>query len=101
MKLGLITDIHEHVEFLQVALDRFRSEQVDQIVVIGDVFAMGERIEDTCRLLSQANAIGVWVITILGFALIPTTWFVRSTPQPCSTTWLPCGLVWMSAAGSG
>ena len=38
MKLGLITDIHEQVEFLQIALDRFRQEQVDQVVVIGDVF---------------------------------------------------------------
>ena len=60
MKLGLITDIHEHVEPLRVALGRFRSERVDQIVVIGDVFEMGEHIEETCRLLSEANAIGVW-----------------------------------------
>ena len=32
MKLGLITDIHEHVELLRIALDRFDQEQVDQIV---------------------------------------------------------------------
>lgn len=60
MKLGLITDIHEHVELLRVALDRFDHEQVDQIVVIGDVCEMGERIEETCRLLAEAGAIGVW-----------------------------------------
>ena len=60
MKLGLITDIHEHVEFLRLALDRFRAEQIDQVVVIGDVFAMGERIEETCQLLLDASAIGVW-----------------------------------------
>ncbi len=60
MKLGLITDVHEHVEFLRLALDRFDKEQVDQIVMIGDVFEMGERIDETCRLLAEASAIGVW-----------------------------------------
>ena len=60
MKLGLITDIHEQVEFLRLALDRFDKEQVEQIVMIGDVFETGERIEETCRLLTDANAIGVW-----------------------------------------
>jgi hypothetical protein len=60
MKLGLITDIHEQVESLCEALDRFRREQVDQVVVIGDVFETGERIEETCRLLANAGAVGVW-----------------------------------------
>jgi predicted phosphodiesterase len=60
MKLGLITDIHEQVEHLHSAIDRFRREQVDQVVVIGDLFQMGEQIEETCRLLAEANAIGVW-----------------------------------------
>ena len=60
MKIGLITDIHEHVEHLQTALDLFETEHVDQVVVIGDVFEMGKRIEETCRLLSDAKAVGVW-----------------------------------------
>ena len=60
MKLGLITDIHEQVELLRSALHRFDKERVDQVVVIGDVFEMGERIEETCRLLAEANGIGVW-----------------------------------------
>ena len=54
MKLGLLTDIHEHVENLRTALDRFRVEQVNQIVVIGDVFEMGHRIEETCRLTAHS-----------------------------------------------
>ena len=37
MKLGLITDIHEHVELLRLALDRFANNQVDQVVVIGNL----------------------------------------------------------------
>ena len=60
MKLGLITDIHEHVEMLRRALDRFDRERVDQIVMIGDVWEMGEQIEETCRLLADANVVGVW-----------------------------------------
>ncbi|GDY06662.1 hypothetical protein LBMAG52_01480 [Planctomycetia bacterium] len=60
MKLGLLTDIHEHVGHLQTALDCFKCEGVDQVVVIGDLFEQGHRIEQTCRLLAEANAIGVW-----------------------------------------
>ncbi|MBS0267262.1 MAG: metallophosphoesterase family protein [Planctomycetes bacterium] len=60
MRLGLITDIHEHVENLQAALDALRAENVDQIVMIGDVVAMTDRLEETCRLLADAQVIGVW-----------------------------------------
>lgn len=60
MRLGLITDIHEDVERLSSLLDHFRSDRVDQIVCIGDVFESGARIEPTCRLLADAGAIGVW-----------------------------------------
>jgi predicted phosphodiesterase len=60
MKLGLITDIHEQTHHLRTALSLFRKEDVEQVVVIGDVCEMGERIEETCRLLAEAKAIGVW-----------------------------------------
>jgi len=60
MKLGLITDIHEHVEHLRTALDRLRSAQVDQIVFIGDVIGKAQRVEETCRLLAEAQVAGVW-----------------------------------------
>lgn len=60
MKLGILTDIHEHVDYLQTALARFRREQVDQIVVIGDVFETGDQIDETCRLLGEAKVVGVW-----------------------------------------
>ncbi len=33
MKLGLITDIHEHVEHLRTALDQFRALGIDQVAV--------------------------------------------------------------------
>jgi len=60
MKLGLLTDIHERVELLRIALDHFHQEQVDRIVVLGDVFDTGKRIGETCRLLAESRAIGVW-----------------------------------------
>lgn len=60
MKLGLITDVHEHVEHLKSALDCFRQESVDQVVVIGDIFETGRRAVETCELLLESNAVGVW-----------------------------------------
>ena len=60
MKLGLITDVHEDIEHLQVALNCFRKANVDRIVMIGDVVAMTHRLEETCRLLAEADAGGVW-----------------------------------------
>lgn len=72
MKLGLVTDIHEHVGHLGTALARFRKERVDQVVVIGDVFLMGQQIEETCRLLAEARAIGVWGNHDYGMCAEPT-----------------------------
>ena len=72
MKLGLITDIHEHVELLRSALDQIKREQVDQIVMLGDVFEMGERMQETCELLSDAEVIGVWGNHDLGLCVDPS-----------------------------
>ena len=60
MKLGLLTDIHEHVDNLRAALGRFEEWNVDQVVVIGDVFKLGDRLEETCRRLQAVSVIGVW-----------------------------------------
>ena len=69
MKLGLITDVHEHVEHLREALDRLGREQVDQIVVIGDLFEMGGGILETCRLLAEAKAVGAAMLNRDGASL--------------------------------
>lgn len=60
MKLGLLTDIHEHVDHLESALDQLQDIGVDRIVVIGDIFEMGQRVDATVDLLAAANAMGVW-----------------------------------------
>ncbi len=60
MKLGLIADIHEHVGHLQECLRVLNAEGVDQIVMLGDVCELGQRLSPTCELLTAANAVGVW-----------------------------------------
>lgn len=72
MKLGLLTDIHEHVANLRSALANFRIHHVDQVVVIGDLFLEGRNIDETCRLLSEAQAIGVWGNHDYGLCVYPT-----------------------------
>lgn len=69
MKLGIITDIHEHVEALDAALSRFNSENVEQVITIGDLFETGEKIESTCQRLADVGAIGVWGNHDLGLCL--------------------------------
>ncbi|MFM2094362.1 MAG: hypothetical protein RIS70_1486, partial [Planctomycetota bacterium] len=60
MKLGLITDIHENVPALAAALRECRRSRVDRVVVLGDLFEYGHHIEETCSLLAEARAVGVW-----------------------------------------
>jgi hypothetical protein len=60
MRLGILADIHEEVEHLAMALERFRRERVDQAVVLGDVVCTGERIALTVELLRTADPVGVW-----------------------------------------
>jgi 3',5'-cyclic AMP phosphodiesterase CpdA len=60
MRLGIIADIHEHVELLRAALDDLKQREVDQVVFLGDLVETGERIEETCQLLADARVVGVW-----------------------------------------
>ncbi|MGE0756842.1 MAG: metallophosphoesterase [Pirellulaceae bacterium] len=72
MKLGLIADIHEHVEFLDAAIRVLKGQDVDQIVMLGDVFETGDRLRETCRLLADAGARGVWGNHDYGLSVDPT-----------------------------
>lgn len=69
MRLGLIADIHEAVDELAAALDVLRSEGADSYIVLGDIFEMGERIEETVELLSETGAQGVWGNHDFGFCV--------------------------------
>ncbi len=60
MKYGLIADVHEDLEFLEAALARFRREQVDRILFLGDLFETGSNVEAAARIMGEANVEGVW-----------------------------------------
>jgi Calcineurin-like phosphoesterase superfamily domain len=60
MKLGILADIHEQNDELRKAIDVLQQHGVERFVVLGDVFEMGKRIEETVRLLRQVEAVGVW-----------------------------------------
>jgi len=60
MKLGILADIHEQTDELRKAIDLLKLHGAERFVVLGDVFEMGKRIDDTVRLLQQVGAVGVW-----------------------------------------
>lgn len=60
MKIGILADIHECVIHLRSALQAFRENGVDQVVVLGDIFETGKYIDETVQLLRDVNAFGVW-----------------------------------------
>jgi predicted phosphodiesterase len=63
MLVGLVTDIHDHVEPLAHALELFRQRGVDQVITLGDscdAFTRHSRAAEVVALLRQANAVGVW-----------------------------------------
>ena len=60
MKVGIITDIHEHVGDLRLALAACDRHRVDRIICLGDVFQTGEAIHETVALLAERRIPGVW-----------------------------------------
>jgi predicted phosphodiesterase len=60
MKIGILADIHEHLVHLRAAHKAFQECRVDKILVLGDLFNSGERIQETINILSEAGAVGVW-----------------------------------------
>ncbi|WP_254508858.1 metallophosphoesterase family protein [Anatilimnocola floriformis] len=81
MKLGLITDIHEEVDNLRAALARLKAERVDKIVMIGDVALLGEHLTETCRLLTEAHAVGVWGNHDYGLCVDPSPELQQKHPR--------------------
>jgi predicted phosphodiesterase len=72
MKLGLITDIHEHAANLRAALGRLEHENVDEIILLGDIAESGLALDDTCGLLCDAGIRGVWGNHDFGLCVDPT-----------------------------
>jgi Calcineurin-like phosphoesterase superfamily domain len=63
MRIGLVTDIHNHSAELARALGLFRDSRVDQVVTIGDTcdaFGRGDGAGVVASLLDGCGAVGVW-----------------------------------------
>jgi hypothetical protein len=60
MKLGLLADIHEQTRQLRRAIDVLQEHGAERFVVLGDVFELGKRMEETVALLQEVQAVGVW-----------------------------------------
>ena len=63
MRLGLVTDVHNHSAELATALARFCERGVDQVVTIGDscdAFAHPDGCGRVAALLDECGAVGVW-----------------------------------------
>ncbi len=73
MRLGLLTDIHEHIVNLQRALAEFDRLGVDRVLCIGDVVATGARLPETVTLLAERKIAGVWGNHDFGLCGHPST----------------------------
>jgi Calcineurin-like phosphoesterase superfamily domain len=71
MRIGILADIHEDVAKLALALQHFRREAVDQVLVLGDVFDTGQQLHEAVALLAGAGAVGVWGNHDLGLCFEP------------------------------
>jgi hypothetical protein len=63
MRLGLVTDVHNHAAPLARALDLFSAHGVDQVVTIGDTcdaFGREDGAAEVAALLHARGAVGVW-----------------------------------------
>lgn len=72
MKLGILADIHENDDELRQAIAILEKHGADRFVVLGDVFELGKRIEETVRLLRDVAAVGVWGNHDIGLCFDPT-----------------------------
>ena len=82
MKLGILADIHGHVDKLRTAIDTLNREQVDQFVVLGDVIYDSRNAIETVAMLKDCGAIGVWGNHDLGLCLDPDDKFREKYSEP-------------------
>jgi hypothetical protein len=80
MRIGILADIHEAVPETQQALDLFRAARVEEVLVLGDVCAMGRDLPPTVELLRQAGAVGVWGNHDFGLCRAPSGLLRRRHP---------------------
>ncbi len=82
MRIGILSDIHEAVELLEVAIGRLTAEGVDRLLVLGDVFETGARLEETTSLLESAGTIGVYGNHDYGLCVDPSEFVLDRYSSP-------------------
>lgn len=63
MRLGLVTDVHNHAAELSAALSVFRERGIDRVVTLGDTcdaFGRRDGAGAVAALLADCSAVGVW-----------------------------------------
>jgi hypothetical protein len=82
MRIGILSDVHEHVSYLRAALEHCRRERVDRFVLLGDVFDTGECLSETVAILAEAGVVGVWGNHELGLCHEPEEHIRRTYAGP-------------------
>ncbi|MEQ8791273.1 MAG: metallophosphoesterase family protein [Pirellulaceae bacterium] len=82
MRIGLLADIHGHVEHLRSALDLLRRRHVDRFIVLGDVIYDAKNAAETVELLAACGAVGVWGNHELGLCIDPDDELRRMYTEP-------------------
>jgi hypothetical protein len=82
VRIGILADIHEHVENLDAALSRLRRLGAERLVVLGDVIDSGRRMVETTARLDAAGAVGVWGNHDIGFARPRDPAAISDIPAP-------------------
>jgi hypothetical protein len=71
MRIGILADIHGHVQNLRTAVNRLSNERVDLLVVLGDIICDRSNATETVALLKECKAVGVWGNHELGLCVDP------------------------------
>ena len=75
MKIGIISDVHANLPALQAVLDAFKSEEVDQIIHLGDLIAIGPYPRECLDLMLNTEG----VVPVMGNH---DSWYANGLPHP-------------------
>ena len=82
MRIGILADIHGHLENLRSALASLQLADVDTTVVLGDLIETRAHAAETVALLKARNAVGVWGNHELGLCIDPPSAIRTAYTEP-------------------
>ena len=83
MRLGILADIHEHLELMRDAIRVLEDQDVDRIILLGDIAYDGQHVAETVQPLLPLQPLGVWGNHDLGLAYQPTPRMRERYGQTC------------------